>query len=914
VTAPDPAVRASAAPVALPAAPHTATPSELAAALDVRTDVGLTATEAAERLQRSGRNELAEPPRRSRLATFAAQFKSLLIVILVVAAGLAAAVGDLKDAVVIGVVLVLNATLGYVQEAKAERSVDALRRMLRTRARVRRDGRLVDVDGAELVPGDMVLLEAGDRVPADGRLLTATTLAVDESSLTGESTAVDKRVGAGDLATDAPIADRHTMLWMNTTVVRGRGVLLVTATGMDTEIGSVARMLSEAESRPTPLQRQIDALGRRLAVVAGVAVTVVFGVSLWQGDTLAEAALDAIALAVAAIPEGLPAVVTLTLAVGTAGMARRNAIVKRLPSVETLGATDVICTDKTGTLTRNEMTARIFWRAGQHHEVTGEGYHTDGEVQPVPGDVEAATAAMVLCNDADVEEGELVGDPTEGALLVLASKLGADVHQLRQRARRDELPFDAATKLMATVHDGLAGGTDVHVKGAPDVVLDHCTWVVTPDGTVPLDDRWRAHIDDAIHELADDGLRTLAVATRHLDDAPGDLAPASELVEELTFEALAGIVDPPRPGVAEAIALAHRAGMQVKMVTGDHPTTARSIARELGLPGEAVTGADLDTLDDDELVERIEHIGVCARVSPHHKVRIVDALQRRGRTAAMTGDGVNDAAALKRADIGIAMGITGTEVTKEAGDLVLADDDFTTIVAAVERGRTIYDNIVSFVRFQLATNIGAILTILGARLLGLPTPFTPIQILWVNLIMDGPPAMALGVDPARPDTMTRPPRDPSAQILDRDRFLRLLLSGVVMAVGTLALFRWGSAVRPDDDGAFAITLAFTTFVLFQFFNAVNARVESTTVFSRHTLRNGKLWAALAGVFVLQVAAVYLSPLQAIVDTVPLDIEHWLLAGATASSILIVEEMRKVLARRRHAPQDLGPRRTRTTTH
>jgi P-type Ca2+ transporter type 2C len=898
VNAPYSATPAAADTGEVPAAPHITAPSDLAVALGVSLGVGLTRTEATARLERHGRNELAEPPRRSRLVLFAAQFKSLLIVILIIAAGLAAAVGDSKDAVVIGVVLVLNATLGYVQEAKAERSVDALRRMLTTHARVRRDGRLVEIDGAGLVPGDVVLLEAGDRVPADGRLLLATTLAVDESSLTGESAAVDKRVEAGDLAADAPVADRHTMLWLNTTVVRGRGELLVTATGMDTEIGAVAELLSEAEIRPTPLQRQIDVLGRRLALVAGVAVTVVLGVALLQGDTLAEAALDAIALAVAAIPEGLPAVVTLTLAVGTAGMARRNAIVKRLPSVETLGSTDVICTDKTGTLTRNEMTTRVLWRAGVLHLVNGEGYHTDGQVRPAAEDVEAVTAAMVLCNDADVEGGELVGDPTEGALLVLAVKLGADLQQLRQRPRRDELPFDAATKLMATVHDGPAGGTDVSVKGAPDVVLRHCTSVVTAEGIVPLDDVWRRRIDSAIHGLADDGLRTLAVATRHLDAAPAAAAPPHELVDELTFEAIAGIVDPPRPGVDEAITLAHRAGVQVKMVTGDHPATATSIARELNIPGETVTGTDLDGIDDEALVARIEGIGVCARVSPHHKVRIVTALQRRGRTAAMTGDGVNDAAALKRADIGIAMGITGTEVTKEAGDPVLADDDFTTIVAAIERGRTIYDNIVSFVRFQLATNIGAILTILGARLLGLPTPFTPIQILWVNLIMDGPPAMALGVDPARPDTMARPPRDPSAQILDRDRFLRLLLSGVVMAAGTLALFRWGSAVRPNDGGAFAVTLAFTTFVLFQFFNAVNARVETTTVFSRHTLRNGKLWTALGGVFILLVAAVHLTPLQTIVDTVPLGIEHWLLAGATASTVLLVEEVRKLILRRR----------------
>ncbi|MFP4147946.1 MAG: cation-translocating P-type ATPase [Nitriliruptoraceae bacterium] len=884
--------------LAPPAAPHTRDPGELAASLRVRPREGLTRAEAAHRLERVGRNELAEPPARSRLALFLAQFKSLLIVILIVAGALAATVGDLKDAVVIGVVLLLNATLGYVQEARAERSVDALRRMLTTRARVRRDGRLVDVDGAELVPGDVVLLEAGDRVPADGRLLLATTLAVDESSLTGESTAVDKRVEVEDLTEDAPVADRATMLWMNTTVVRGRGELLITATGMGTEIGSVAELLSSAETRPTPLQRQIDALGRRLAAIAGIAVALVLAISLLQGDRLADAALDAIALAVAAIPEGLPAVVTLTLAVGTAGMARHNAIVKRLPSVETLGSTDVVCTDKTGTLTRNEMTVRVLWRAGQRFEVTGEGYRTEGQVQPEPGPMPAATAAMVRCNDADVEDGEVVGDPTEGALLVLAVKLGADLAELRRAPRRDELPFDAATKLMATVHDGPEGGTSVDVKGAPDVVLQRCTRVAGPEGVEPMDATWQARIEEAIDELAEEGLRTLAVATRHLEVGPEAAAPAAELVAELTFEAIVGIVDPPRPGVVDAIALAHRAGVQVKMVTGDHPTTARAIARELSIPGMTVTGADLDGMDDEVLRERIEDIGVCARVSPHHKVRIVTALQARGRTAAMTGDGVNDAAALKRADIGVAMGISGTEVTKEAGDLVLADDDFTTIITAIERGRTVYDNIVSFVRFQLATNIGAILTILGARLLGLPTPFTPIQILWVNLIMDGPPAMALGVDPARPDTMDRPPRDPQAQILDRDRLLRLLLSGAVMAVGTLALFRWGLGTHPDDDGAFAITLAFTTFVLYQFFNAVNARVETTTVFSRHTLRNGKLWGALGGVLILQIAAVHLAPLQTVVDTVPLTIEHWLLAGVTASSVLVVEELRKLIVRRR----------------
>jgi P-type Ca2+ transporter type 2C len=878
-------------------APHAFDPTGVAQALAVDPAAGLTADGATSRLSRHGRNELPEPERRSRLALFAAQFRSALILILVVAAVLATAVGDHAEAIAIGIVLLLNATLGYIQESRAASSVEALRRMLVTRARVRRGGRLVDLAGAELVPGDVVLVEAGDRVPADGRLLHAIGLAADESSLTGESTAVEKRADAA-VPRDAPIADRVTMLWMNTTVVRGRGELVVTGTGLDTQVGQVAELLAGAEPRPTPLQRQVAVLGRRLVAVAAGAVAAVLVIGLLRGDALVDAVTDAIALAVAAIPEGLPAVVTLTLAVGTARMARRNAIVKRLPSVETLGCTDVICTDKTGTLTRNEMTVRVLWHAGTRHEVTGDGYGAGGQVLPEPPEMRAASTAMVLCNDAEVEDGTLVGDPTEGALLVLAHKLGADVRRIRSRPRLDEMPFDSATKLMATVHADGRGATDVYVKGAPDVVLARATAVAGPGGAVPLDRVWRERITGTIDDLGREGLRTLAVATRRLAPGSEGNAEASALVEDLVLEALVGIVDPPRPGVGAAVALARRAGIDVKMVTGDHPATASAIARQLAIPGETVTGPQLDAMGDRELTDRISRIGVCARVAPEHKVRIVSALQARSRITAMTGDGVNDAAALERADVGIAMGIAGTEVTKEAADLVLADDDFTTIVDAVEGGRTIYDNIRSFVRFQLATNIGAIVTILGARLIGLPNPFTPLQLLWVNLIMDGPPAMALGLDPARPGTMGRPPRDPQDQILDRSRFLQLLVSGAVMAVGTLAAFGWALARGPDDDGSFAVSLAFTTFVLFQFFNAVNSRVEQSTAFTRHTLRNGKLWLALAGVLVLQVAAVQLPGVGGVFGTAPLELRHWAIAAVTASSVLIVDELRKAVLRRR----------------
>jgi P-type Ca2+ transporter type 2C len=576
-------------------------------------------------------------------------------------------------------------------------------------------------------------------------------------------------------------------------------------------------------------------------------------------------------------------------------MARRRAIVKRLSSVETLGSTQVICTDKTGTLTRNQMTVRAVVHDDARHAVTGDGDGTTGGIDPPLAPGMAGLRAAVLCNDAELTDGEVVGDPTEAALLVLAGKAGMDVAAVRAQPRAAEVPFDAATKLMATLHaDG--GGTLVAVKGAPDVLLTRCSHVATNDGPRPLDATRRAVLARRIGELAEEGLRTLAVATRWLPKPPAAVDDPARVLDELTFELLVGIVDPPRPGAGEAVELAQRAGIRVMMVTGDHPDTAAAIARQVGIAGGVVTGAELDLLDDAALTARLPGIGVCARVAPEHKVRLVRLLQDAGLTTAMTGDGVNDAAALKRADIGVAMGIAGTEVTKQAADLVLADDDFGTIVTAVERGRGIYDNILAFIRFQLATNIGAILTILGARLLGLPAPFTPIQVLWVNLIMDGPPALALGADPIRADVMGRSPRQPDAPILDDGRLRRLVLAGTVMAAGTIGVFAWMRAAYPDDGGAVAGTMAFTTFVLFQFVNAINARLEHSTVFDRHTLRNGKLWLALAGVLVLQVLAVHLPGLGSIVDVVPLTLGQWLAAAGIASTLLVVEELRKGLAR------------------
>lgn len=937
-----PSAEAGASPGAAgPAHPHASAVAEVVHYLDVDPGVGLSSLAADRRRRAAGRNVLAAAPPPTWLVRFVRQFRSLLIGVLLAAAALSLVVGAVKDTVVILVVLLLNAVLGTVQEARADHSVRALQALLPSRARVRRDGAVAEIPAEDLVPGDVVLVAAGDRVPADGRVVVDAVLAVDESSLTGESAPVSK-LAEVVLPADTPVADRRNVVWMNTTVVRGRGELVVTATGMRTRIGEVARLLAEAPARATPLQRQVDVLARRLAALAGVAVLAVFGVALLRGDGPVVAALDAIALAVAAIPEGLPAVVTITLALGTAAMARHRAIVTRLTSVETLGSTQVICTDKTGTLTRNEMAVRTVVFDGVRCAAGGR------RPEPCPSTASGLAPAMlrgleaaVLCNDAEVPctdgpeplDAEVVGDPTEVALLVLARRWGIDVAAVRARPRVAEIPFDPATKLMATLHATAAGGWLVAVKGAPDLLLDRCTHVATRDGEVPLGPAHREALAAEVAELAGEGLRTLGIATRHMDtggagaggaeaDAAGvregagglsepgpEVAPEPEpepgtepelsaMLDGLTFELLVGIVDPPRAGAGRAVALARQAGIRVLMVTGDHPDTAAAIAREVGIDGEVVTGCQLDVLDDADLGPRLADIGVYARVAPEHKVRLVRLLQAAGCITAMTGDGVNDAAALKSADIGVAMGRSGTEVARQAADLILTDDDITTIVTAVARGRGIYDNILAFVRFQLATNIGAIITILGARLIGLPAPFTPVQVLWVNLIMDGPPALALGADPVRPDVMQRPPRDPDAPILDRGRLGRLVLAGTVMAAGTLGVFAWALATDPDDGGAVAGTLAFTTFVLFQFVNAVNARLEDRTVFDRHTLRNGHLWLALAGVLCLQVLAVQVPVLGGLVDVVPLSGAQWLVAVGTAGTLLASEELRKLLIRYR----------------
>jgi Ca2+-transporting ATPase len=800
--------------------------------------------------------------------------------------------------------------------------LNALKKMLASNTRVRRDGKTLSVPSGEVVPGDVVLVEAGDRVPADGRIAVAVNLEIDESALTGESQPAAKSNDVVARA-EAALGDRICMAYMNTTVTRGRAELIVTSTGMSTEIGRIAGLLRATEIEQSPLQRQLEGLAHSLAKLSAVIVAAVVAIGLWRGDGISDILNLAVALAVATIPEGLPAVTAVTLAIGVATMAKQNAIVKRLSSVETLGCTSVICSDKTGTLTLNEMTARRLVSAGVELAVSGEGYSPIGEISgersEAPFALENALIGMALCSDAVVHEVEgewsLVGDPTEGALVVLAMKGGVDVLGARSsHPRVAEVPFDSSLKFMATFHRlATTSGNEVvrmFVKGAPDVILDRSSTVIGNGGAALAMVDARGDLLAHNDRLAGEGMRVIAIAQR---DFPLDAwtefessgIPPVDLVGDLVLLSLVGIVDPPRPEAKLAIAEAKQAGIDVKMITGDHASTARAIGKELGLiegSATAVTGAELDTLSDDELDRRIDEVSVFARVAPEHKIRLVAALQRKNRVVAMTGDGVNDAPALKKSDIGVAMGITGTEVTKEAATMVLTDDNFTTIVGAVKRGRAIYDNIVKFVRFQLSTTLGFALLFLAASITGIADgkPFAAIAVLWVNLIMDGPPAMALGLD--RPDfgVMQRRPRPMSERILTKSRWVAVSFASVIMAGGTLLVL----AFAPGDAAKAGVatvagTMAFNTFVLFQFFNILNVRNDRLTVFRRETLRNRNLWGALVAVISLQIGVTHWGPMQRLFDTTSISLVQWGVCALVASTVLWLEELRKFVVRTRH---------------
>ncbi|MFZ2725798.1 MAG: calcium-translocating P-type ATPase, PMCA-type [Methylococcaceae bacterium] len=861
---------------------HSFTIEQAIAQLDSNINTGLNDNQVNERLKTNGLNQLTQKPPEAAWHLFVSQFKSVLILVLVVAAILATAIGHISDGIVILIVVMINAVLGFYQEFQAEKSLLALKKMLSLQAKVRRNEQIVIIPAEQLVIGDIVLLEAGNKIPADGRLIIAHSVEVDESALTGESLPVAKQTA--ELEDNTLLAERVNMLYMNNALTRGRAEMLVTATGMATQIGKLAALLAQSDDENTPLQIQLDSLGKRLSVLALAIVALLFASALWRGEELINTAFTAIALAVAAIPEGLPAVVTVTLALGMRRMANQRAIMKRLSAVETLGCTTVICTDKTGTLTVNQMTARSVFYRGQLLNASGEGYDTKGEISPSLSseELKPLLLALVLCNDSQLQNQQILGDPMEAALLVLAAKAGMTQAQANEQLPRiAEIPFDAQYKFMASFHQ-TTEGVQVFVKGAPEVILSFCQFENAQQPTQLLKQN---------EAMASQGLRVLGIATTTLSHEDFNAHDLFGHISQLAFVALVGLIDPPRTEVKAAIELCKQAGIAVKMITGDQKITASAIAQELGLTGEVIAGAELAQWDDATLAKRINDIAVFARTAPEQKMRLVNALKADGHVVAMTGDGINDAPALKSADIGIAMGITGTDVAQEAASMILTDDNFATIVTAVKEGRGIYENMVKFIRFQLSTNIGAILCVTFAPLLHLPLPFTAIQLLWINIIMDGPPAMSLGVDPTSMNSMQQAPRDPAARILSWRRFANLLSYGVIMTLGTLGILAYDLTINNSQH---ATTLAFTTFVLFQIFNAFNARSEHQSAFNKDFFHNKILWLSLIGVVTLQSLIIEYPAAQAIFKTTDLSLNDWLIAIGIASFVLVFEEFRKLV--------------------
>jgi Ca2+-transporting ATPase len=883
---------------------HTLTAEQVDRELGVDPAVGLAPDEVERRRAKYGANKLAEAKKEPGWHAFLRQYQDLMQLVLVGAAVVSVvALQEWHTAIVVFAVTLLNAILGLNQEGKAAESVAALQKMLVLKAHVRRGGEVTDVPAEDLVPGDIVSFEAGDKVPADGRLLIAAALEIEEAALTGESTPVPKSVDPveGD---GVPLSDRVSMAYMNSTVTRGRGEMVVTATGMETEVGRISGMLQAVKPEKTPLTRQLDQLTIVVASIAGISLALVIILGLAHGDSLDHLFLIGISVAVAAIPTELPAVVTSMLSLGTRSLAAKGAIVKRLRSVETLGSTSAICTDKTGTLTLNQMTARELIVVGRRYAVDGEGYSTAGRILHVAGEGETALEPfllpMALANDASVADGEIVGDPTEAALVVLAAKGGIDVDGTRRLYPRvAEVPFDSDYKFMATFHEMHDDGQQVvrcMVKGAPDVLLARSAVARGAGGEAVPIELGRDRVLEANDRLAREGLRVLAVASRDFDpatfDAGGGLL---DEVHDLTLLALVGIVDPPRKEARDAIARCKEAGIRVRMITGDHVTTAAAIGAQLGIEGEALSGTEFAAFTDAELEARLDRIGVVARVAPEDKVRLVDLLKQEGNVVAMTGDGVNDAPALRRADIGVAMGITGTEVTKEAGDMILTDDNFATIVEAVDGGRGLYDNLMKYVRVQLVMLGGFILTFLGAAIFDIAkgAPLTPLQILWVNFAIDLFLAVGLGFDAPVPGLMHRPPRDASARIVSNGLAVRLTLASVCMAGLALAVVAWGEA---RYDLVIATTMGLTTLSLMHVVAALEAREPKGTVFARYTIENGRFLQMIGAAVLLSFLVTALGPLQRIFGTEALTSRQWGICLLGPIALLGLLELGKLIDR------------------
>jgi Ca2+-transporting ATPase len=879
---------------------HAASVAETARELDVELGTGLSAGVAAERLAKCGPNELQRVHRASPWVLLLDQFKNVLIIILLIATALSAFLGHGIEAVAVAAIVLFAVLLGFIQEYRAERAVEALREMAAPSATVLRGGEETEVPARELVPGDIVLLRAGDRIPADLRLVEAINLQVEEAALTGESLPIEKH--AMPLQDpDLPLGDRKNMAYAGTVATYGRGRAVVVETGMGTEFGKIAEMLQSVEIGKTPLQENLNKVGRTLAIVAFAVVAVIVGLGLLRGQPVVEMLIFGIALAVAVVPEALPAVVTISLAIGVQRMVKRHALMRRLQAVETLGSTSVICSDKTGTLTKDEMTIRKAYVAGQMIDVTGTGYDPSGDflqegTKTGPnGPLLDLLVAAALASDAHVvrsrEDGQwhVKGDPTEGALIVAASKAGLSKEDLDARfPRLGEIPFTSESKRMTTLHSA-DGGHIAYSKGAPEIILASCARSVTQSGESGLDGPARDAILQAGRAMAEGALRVLAVSMKRG-------ATLENAESAMTFLGLVGMIDPPRPEAKAAIQTCEEAGIKAVMITGDHPATARAVARELGLlkSGRIVTGVELESMSDGELERDVESIEVYARVSPAHKLRVVTALQKKGHIVAMTGDGVNDAPALKKADIGIAMGITGTDVTKEAAAMTLTDDNFASIVAAIEEGRGIFGNIKKYLMYLLSSNIGEIGLMAGATVLGLPLPLTAVQLLYVNLATDGLPALALAVDPAESDIMRRRPRDPRTGIFTRPVVMLMLMGGVWSTIVNLCLFSWmWSSGRSHEE---AITMTFVSLILIQFFKAYAFRSDRQSLFVRPFANRWLNLAVATGVLML-CAIVYLPFLHKPMGTFSLPLEDWVIVTVAACSVVPVLELGKWFVRR-----------------
>jgi Ca2+-transporting ATPase len=882
-------------------------PEEVLSQQGVSIETGLSAAEAESRRAKFGANKFADAPKEPRWQAFLRQYTDPMQIVLLVAGVLSLFIPNqfATGVLLIGLTL-LNAGMGLNQEGKASAATAALQNMMVVQAKVRRDGSLASIPMEQLVPGDVVNIEAGDLVPADGRILTSATLEIDESALTGESVPVPKQVAP--VAADAALGDRVDMAFMNNQVTRGAGTFLVTGTGMSTEVGHISGMLQQTTDEETPLTRQLNTLTNQILIIAGVALLASIAIGLARNTPFDVLFLTAIAFSVSAIPTGLPAVVTAVLSAGTQALARANAIVKRLRSVETLGSTSAINSDKTGTLTLNQMTAVQMAVVGRRYTISGEGYSTTGQITHAGGQpdvpLESLLLPMALCADAEVKDGTLVGDPTEGALVVLAAKGGVDPGLTRERYPRvATLPFDAAYKMMATFHrmEDAAGNEVIraYVKGAPDQLLARASAAHGPDGTNVRITKENTEIYLAENErYGSQGLRVMATAQKDFDpatfNASGDLLAAIQT--DLQLLALVGIVDPPRPEARDAIAKAHSAGIEVRMITGDHAVTAHSIATQLGIRGRAITGAEFAAMSDEQAVKEIDDIGVIARVAPEHKVHLVDILRQKGHVVAMTGDGVNDAPALKRADIGVAMGITGTEVSKEAAVMILTDDNFGTIVRAVELGRALYDNLFRYIRFQMACLFGFIGTFLGASVFNIlgGVPFLPLQTLWINFTADIFMAIGLGYGKPRAGLMEERPRPKEARLLPRNLFVWLMLIGLYMAAWTLGVIVWSDMY----GDIVAHTMGLVTFSLFHVFYSLETSNDTRTLFSSELLDNSILLKT-AGLSLLTIfLATSFGPLQRLLDTVDLTLEQWAVCAAAAATIIVIEEVRKLIRRSR----------------